>query len=105
MQKIDNFRARIDTLERELETLIAYLKRLPVVPETAAAIRNAEQALSNQREPEVLVGEVTTPVGFVPVCVELIGDLVTVSSRVPESTAYDLWKTMTSGVTVRLQPR
>lgn len=102
---MDNTRARSHTLERELGTLISYLKRLPVVPETAVVIRKAEQALSGQGEPEVLIGEVTTPVGFVPVSIELIGDLVTVSSRVPESTAHDLWKTMTSGVTVRLQPR
>lgn len=102
---MDSCRDRINTLERELGTLIAYLKRLPVVPETIATIRKAENALADSRQPELLVGEVITPVGFVPVRVELIGDTVTVSSSVPESTAGELWKTMTSGVTVRLRPR
>jgi hypothetical protein len=95
---------RIDSLERELGALIAYLKRLPVVPETIATIRKAEHVLADARDPELLVGEVVTPVGFVPVRVELLGDVVTLSSRVPESTAHDLWKTLTAGVVVRLKP-
>lgn len=93
---------RIQALELELAETISYLRRLPLVPETARVIRHAEGILSSVLPPVALVGACTTPAGFIPLKVESLGHVVTVSSNVPEWEATNLWRYLKDGVTVSL---
>lgn len=71
---------RVRELEFALESAVAYLKRLPLVPTTAEEVRRADAVLRNVAPSTVLRGERYYPSGVMFVRAELVGDVLTLSS-------------------------
>lgn len=72
---------RIGELEKTIETLVAYLRRLPINPETYRHANQAEKVL-RKRVPDItLSGQKFHPIGLALLTVEMKGLNITVRTQ------------------------
>lgn len=102
----DDHSARVTALEEGLQAAIDYLRRFPVVPVTAAKIRELERILIKKNAPEfesVSVGELVTPVG-VPLLRAVVSQkTLTLASLAPPTFEFHLVRQLRGqGVQIKL---
>ena len=103
-------RERINELEQALAGAIDYLRRLPVVPTTAALTEQLQRVLDNRvpeavrPAPRAMVSEHITPAGIPMMRAELFGEQLVLSTETPRLTEAKLIGMLRAGYVMTLRP-